>query len=205
MLRLALRGFRFHEINATTWSPKAHPEWWAGRTDRLPYDGFRSQLHAEPFVALAKQTGRWVAWCDPVWSAMGNPQPEVTQGEQLIRNLITAYPQTVIPVYSTNLGGPATAPPACYPYLWPVMQGPYRGWGLSGQAYGVDPAVVAQWARRALHDGALLHLEPISAWFWFPPLAFTSAADAAYTIDPAWSGRGTPLPAFATLTAALLS
>lgn len=199
-----MRGFRFHEVNSLTWTMQYRREWLARIADQLPYDSFRQQVHLEPFVAFARQTGRFVIWSDPVWSGMGNNVPEVTAGEQLIRDLTDRYPGTVIPMYANNLGGPATEN-AYWPYLWPVFRPGTRGWGLSNQSWIIpDATALGRWAQRALRGGAsVVQFEP--AWFWFklPVGSFTDASEAAYTADPAWADRGSPLPSLQTLTAAL--
>ncbi len=197
------RGGVFHEGNTTGWSKLYRPDWWGQAIQFAPYDAFMQQYHAEAFVAWcaahrdASGAPRRVLWSEPVWSTMGNPQKVLTDGEQMLRNLASAYPGVISPGFADNVS--PTSPPDFYRWLWPMMTAGTVSWMASLQSYLKKLAQTVTDAVRVIHDGAQFALfEP--AWTWFNLPAGFAGNGLPYSL----ANSGTATPALLSMIPRLL-
>ncbi len=196
-------GCRFHEVDTLGWIAKYRPAWLPKNCRNLtPYRYFRQQEYLEPIVSYCHSQGMVVIKSEPVLPAMGNPEPELAEGEQITRNLMQAYPGTVYTGYADNVS--AVLPPACYRFLWPTMTAGCAGWCYSHQPqwYKNNPSVsdVVDPFVRAVRDGCpIVQIEPAWTCFNLPWGTMSDISEALWINQPQWASSG-PTPR-GTLTA----
>lgn len=187
----ALVGLRFHEVFTTGWA-QANTSWWDNAPD-LKVEGrpFYDRQMTAPYLAWARQTGRWACWSEPTGA---NPAE--------VRSLCDGYPGTVVPTYANNVNGDSTVDHYWPDRVQPMLSPRARGWGLGLQTWRWDgtgyttaghDAEYLAWLTRAVPTCALVVAEPGGA-LWNIPVVWDAWADAH---------DGSPRPLLGALTGAL--
>lgn len=177
--------------------------WCDAYKQYLPTDNFYQKSFLEDYIKLAKNSGMFVLFTDWYWSAyhawdFDKDTVKQSQNEQELKDLVKAYPNTVVVMYANNEPAEAARTKMA---SWEQVVKPYadlgaKGFGLSNQSWmcagetscPVDELV--SWANDAFAKGALV-VQTESYWYWWNfPKGLIGLQSSNYTQDSQWADRG---------------